>query len=98
LKLRCGSRGRGEAVLRPGRARGIYRAGFLEGLSRARQGVAEIDVILLEEQGARDALAEAFEQQKKYEQSPRTARARRARKCPPGNRALDELGLRKKAV
>src|SRR3954453_3391556 len=46
-------------------AAGIYRAGFLEGLRiRKARAQSEIDVILVEEQGARDALAEAFETQK----------------------------------
>ena len=80
-------------------AAGIYRAGFLEGL-RARKAKAqsEIDVILIEEQGARDALGEAFEQQKKYEHIAENL-AIAARK-ETGRRevaALDELGLRKAA-
>ena len=50
-------------------AAGIYRAGFLEGLRiRKARALAEIDALLIEEEGARDALAEAFEAQKKYEQ------------------------------
>jgi flagellar FliJ protein len=80
-------------------AAGIYRAGFLEGLrQRKAKARTEIDVILLEEQGARDALAEAFEAQKKYEHIAENL-AVAARK-ETGRRevaALDELGLRKAA-
>jgi flagellar FliJ protein len=80
-------------------AAGIYRAGFLEGLRiRKAKAQSEIDVILLEEQGARDALAEAFEAQKKYEHIAENL-AIAARK-ETGRRevaALDELGLRKAA-
>ena len=81
-------------------AAGIYRAGFLEGLrQRKAKALAEINVILLEEQGARDALAEAFEQQKKYEhiaENLATAARKEVRRVETA--ALDELGLRKKAV
>jgi flagellar FliJ protein len=80
-------------------AAGIYRAGFLEGLRlRKAKAQSEIDVILLEEQGARDALGEAFEAQKKYEHIAENL-AVAARK-ETGRRevaALDELGLRKAA-
>jgi flagellar FliJ protein len=80
-------------------AAGIYRAGFLEGLRlRKAKAQSEIDVILLEEQGARDALGEAFEAQKKYEHIAENL-AVAARK-ETGRRevaALDELGLRKTA-
>lgn len=81
-------------------AAGIYRAGFFEGLKIRKAKVqAEIDAILVEEEGARDALAEAFETQKKYEHVAENLRLE-ARKVV-GRResaALDELGLRKKAV
>src|SRR5262245_62118876 len=81
-------------------AAGIYRAGFLEGLRMRKAKVqSEIDVLLVEEQGARDALAEAFEAQKKYEQIAENLRTE-ARKVQARRdaAALDELGLRKKAV
>ena len=78
-------------------AAGIYRAGFLDGL-RVRKAVAQsaIDVVLLEEQGARDALGEAFEAQKKYEQIAENIRVVERKEL--GRRetaALDELGLRR---
>jgi flagellar FliJ protein len=56
----------------------------------------EIDRILLEEAGARDALALAFEEQKKYEQ---VAEAHRLDRLKTANRiesaAMDEMGLRR---
>ena len=80
-------------------AAGIYRAGFFEGLKLRKAKIqSEIDVILIEETGARDALAEAFEAQKKYEHIAENL-AIAARK-ETGRRevaALDELGLRKAA-
>jgi flagellar FliJ protein len=80
-------------------AAGIYRAGFFEGLKVRKARIqSEIDVILIEEQGAREALAEAFETQKKYEHIAQSLKIE-ARKVQ-GRRdsaALDELGLRKKA-
>ncbi|HKP79072.1 MAG TPA: flagellar export protein FliJ [Phenylobacterium sp.] len=80
-------------------AAGIYRAGFLDGLRLRKARVqSEIDVILTEEQGARDALAEAFETQKKYEHIAQGLKleARRVQ-GRLDSAALDELGLRKKA-
>lgn len=81
-------------------AAGLYRAGFFEGLKIRKAKVqAEIDVILVEEQGARDALAEAFEAQKKYEHIADNIRAEARKEL--GRReaaALDELGLRKRAA
>ncbi|MBW8813323.1 MAG: flagellar export protein FliJ [Caulobacterales bacterium] len=80
-------------------AAGIYRAGFFEGLKIRKAKVqAEIDVILVEEQGARDALGEAFETQKKYEQIAENLAVEQRKEL--GRResaALDELGLRKRA-
>ena len=80
-------------------AAGIYRAGFLDGLrQRKAKAQSEIDVILLEEQGARDALAEAFETQKKYEHiADNLAVAARKETGRREVAALDELGLRKAA-
>lgn len=79
-------------------ATSLYRPGFLDGLRiRKAQAQTAIDVVLLEEQGARDALGEAFEAQKKYEQIAENIRLE-ARK-EQGRRdsaALDELGLRKR--
>ncbi len=78
---------------------GLYNPGFLDGLRR-RKTMAQtaIDVVLLEEQGARDALAEAFEAQKKYEQIAENIAVGERREL--GRRevmALDELGLRRAA-
>lgn len=80
-------------------AAGIYRAGFLEGLRQRKARIqSEIDVIAVEEQGAREALAEAFETQKKYEHIAQNLKIE-ARKVQGrlDSAALDELGLRKKA-
>jgi flagellar FliJ protein len=72
---------------------------FQEGL-RLRKDAAqrEIDLALVEERGARDALAEAFETLKKYElvaQNNRTAVARETARRE--NAVLDEMGLRRAA-
>jgi flagellar FliJ protein len=77
----------------------LYRAGFLDGL-RQRKANAQIaiDVILLEEQGARDALSEAFETQKKYEHIAENIRVgERKERGRLEVAALDELGLRRAA-
>ena len=81
-------------------AAGIYRAGFLEGLRmRKAKAQAEIEVILIEELGARDALGEAFEAQKKYEHiAENLAVAARKEVGRRETAALDELGLRRKAA
>lgn len=81
-------------------AAGIYRAGFFEGLKIRKAKVqSEIDVILVEEQGARDALGEAFETQKKYEHIAENLRVQARKQAGRVEAAaLDELGLRKKAV
>ena len=78
---------------------GFYRIGYLEGLKmRKAAAQTQIDLLLAEEQGARDALAEAFESQKKYEQVAESARVLQAKEQGRRERAqLDELGLRKVA-
>ena len=78
---------------------GLYRTAFIEALkarkAEARAAIAEIE---LEEQGARDALAQAFEEQKKYEQVAEAARALELKEqARRETAALDELGLRKLA-
>ena len=78
---------------------GWYQVGFWEGL-RARKALiqSEINAIALEEAGARDALALAFEEQKKYEQVAegiRLAQVKEAARLETA--ALDELGLRRAA-
>ena len=78
---------------------GIYRAGFFEGLKLRKAKIqSEIDVILIEEAGARDALSEAFEAQKKYEHIADNLRVE-ARKLQGRlvAAAMDEMGLRKRA-
>ena len=78
---------------------GWYQLGFWEGL-RTRTALAQeaIDRIALEEQGARDALTLAFEEQKKYEQVAETIRlAQRKEAARRETAALDELGLRRAA-
>src|SRR5690242_19847531 len=48
---------------------GWYRIGYLEGWRARRDAaIADIAAVQAEEAGARDALAEAFEELKKYEQ------------------------------
>jgi len=78
---------------------GWYQVGFWEGL-RARKALIQADIerIAIEEAGARDALALAFEEQKKYEQVAegiRLARLKEAARLETA--ALDELGLRRAA-
>ncbi|ATQ41853.1 flagellar export protein FliJ [Caulobacter mirabilis] len=92
----------GEAELQRARQdadAGWYLVGFREGLKLRRAAVqAEIDTITIEEAGARDALAEAFEALKKYEhvrEATRTAARKEAEKRETA--ALDELGLRRAA-
>ena len=76
---------------------GWYQIGFLDGLRLRKANVQiEIDRILLEENGARDALALAFEEQKKYEQVAENMRLVRVKEqARRETAALDELGLRR---
>src|SRR5579875_647425 len=75
---------------------GWYLIGFREGVKLRREKIeAELQACRLEEAGARDALTEAFEAQKKYEQVAENARLARMRE--EGRReaaVLDELALR----
>lgn len=76
---------------------GWYQVGFLEGL-RLRKAAAQLDIehVAAEEDGARDALSLAFEEQKKYEQvAEGIALARRKDLARQESAALDELGLRR---
>ena len=79
---------------------GWYMIGFRQGSKiRRDQILLEIDQILIEEAGARDALAHAFENLKKYEhvaEAAKVAKAKLAGKLETA--ALDELGLRRAAV
>jgi flagellar FliJ protein len=92
----------GESELQNARAdaeAGWYMAGFREGLKqRKAAALVAIDTLALEEAGARDALAEAFEALKKYEHVAENHRL--AARKEAGRRetaALDELGLRQAA-
>lgn len=75
---------------------GLYHIGFLEGLRVRKAAIlAELAALKLEEQGARDALAEAFEDQKKYEHAAEQLRLAAVRKeAKREAAAYDELGLR----
>lgn len=78
---------------------GWYHIGFMEGL-RARKAAlqAQIDEMAIEEQGARDALNSAFEEQKKYEQVAEEIRLARLRETARREAAvMDEMGLRRAA-
>lgn len=73
---------------------------YMEGL-KVRMDVVRQDLqrIQAEEQGARDALALAFETQKKYEQVAEQAQMLAAKKAGQLEAAqMDELGLRKVAA
>jgi flagellar FliJ protein len=75
---------------------GWFLIGYAEGL-RARKAVvqADIDAIRAEERGVRDALTQAFEEQKKYEhvaESIRLAAVKETKRRE--NAELDEVGTR----
>ncbi len=74
-------------------------AAFREGLKLRKEAAQrDIDLALVEERGARDALAEAFETLKKYElvaQNNRIAVAKETTRRE--NAVLDEMGLRRAA-
>lgn len=74
----------------------FHQASYMKGCKARRLGIlAEIDLILAEESGARDALAEAFEAQKKYEHVADGMARRRVREAARRETAeLDELGVR----
>jgi flagellar FliJ protein len=76
---------------------GWYRVGYLEGWRGRRDRVqAEIAELEVEEAGARDALARAFEELKKYEQLDENAQAaQRAAAARLEAAAMDELGARR---
>ena len=79
---------------------GWYMIGFRQGSKiRRDQALLEIDQTLIEEAGARDALAMAFENLKKYEhvaEAAKVAKVKLAGKLETA--ALDELGLRRMAA
>ncbi len=78
---------------------GWYHVGFQRGLRlRKAEAQGDIDALAAEEAGARDALAEAFEALKKYEQVAEAARMAQMRETARRETAaLDELGLRRAA-
>jgi flagellar FliJ protein len=76
---------------------GLFRTAFIAALGERKAAArAAIEAVALEEQGARDALAQAFEEQKKYEQVAEAARRLELKELARRETAaLDELGLRK---
>jgi flagellar FliJ protein len=79
---------------------GWYMIGFRQGSKiRRDQALLEIDQILIEEAGARDALSLAFENLKKYEHVAEAAKVAKAKLVGKlETAALDELGLRRAVV
>jgi flagellar FliJ protein len=80
-------------------ATGWQIVGFMEAL-KVRMDQVRLDIrdLEAEEQGARDALAQAFETQKKYEQVLEQAQVLALREAGRRETAqMDELGLRKAA-
>ncbi|MBS0333090.1 MAG: flagellar export protein FliJ [Proteobacteria bacterium] len=75
---------------------GWYLVGYADGLKVRKAAIqAEIDALAAEELGARDALAAAFEEQKKYEHVAETMRVAEARETARRENAeLDEVGMR----
>ncbi|MBE7216939.1 MAG: flagellar export protein FliJ [Caulobacteraceae bacterium] len=78
---------------------GWYMIGFRQGCAERRKTLElEARGLELEAQGARDALTEAFEAQKKYEQvADRLRLSERAAANRRESAALDELALRRRA-
>src|SRR5512140_3012138 len=74
---------------------GWYLAGYAQGLKIRKAAIqAQIDLIEVEERGARDALAQAFEEQKKYEQVAENARLAEVKETKRRENAeLDEVGM-----
>ena len=79
---------------------GWYMIGFRQGFKiRRDQALLEIDETLIEEVGARDALAAAFENLKKYEHVAEAAKVAKTKLVGKlETAALDELGLRRMAA
>jgi flagellar FliJ protein len=76
---------------------GWYHLGFQQGLNARKHAAdAKIQDVAAEEQGARDALSEAFEALKKYEQVAENQRLVRVQaEAKRENAEYDEVGLRK---
>ena len=90
-----------EAQIEAERARtdmeaGFYHIGFAQGWRMRRDQLqAQIDTVMTEETGARDALSRAFEELKKFEHVAEVARIADVKE--QGRRetaAMDEMGLR----
>ena len=79
---------------------GWYRLAYLEGWRGRRDGLkADLVALDSEEAGARDALARAFEELKKYEQIQEDARLQDVRaRAKLETAELDEMGLRRRAT
>ncbi len=79
---------------------GWYLVGFRDGVKVRRKAIQDnIDSLIAEEEGARDALNEAYEGLKKYEQvAENAAIAARREMAKRETAALDELGLRRVAA
>lgn len=73
----------------------IYLAGFRQGVALRREKLhAELELTLQEEEGARDALTEAFEALKKFEKvAENYALAEKAEAAKRETAAFDELSL-----
>ena len=76
----------------------FYRAGFMQGVKVRREAIlADIELVKQEEAGARDALSQAFEAQKKFERVAEIARIAEVKQAARVEMAeMDELGLRAK--
>lgn len=75
---------------------GWYQAGYMKGWRLMREQLnAQIATLSVEETGARDALARAFEELKKFEHVAEVARMAEAREeARRDGAAMDEMGLR----
>jgi flagellar FliJ protein len=97
---RLHAEGQAEQAAAAGDPQNAWRiVGYMEALRlRMDQVRAELAAIQREEQGARDALGQAFEAQKKYEHVAEQARLVAAKKAGRVEAAqMDELGLRRAA-
>jgi hypothetical protein len=76
---------------------GFYMAAFREGWKlRKAKAQSQLAVVKLEEQGVRDALIQAFEGQKKYENVAESERAAKTKVMDRRDSAeLDEIAMRK---
>ena len=99
MRLAClHAEGEAERAAAAGDPQNAWRiVGYLEGLRLRMERVqAELHPLELEEQGARDALARAFETQKKYEHVAEQAQLAAVRSAGQiENAQMDELGLRR---